>query len=73
MCMKFATFWKKKQYPSLIITKIIASEIDIYLSAKRSCFSTPFVNQRVNGFETQPKLAPYHYFPILPWIRDILR
>ena len=64
---------KKKEYPSLIITKIIASERDIYLSAKRSCFSTPFVNQRVNELETQPKLAPHHYFPIFPLIRDTLR
>ena len=32
-CMKFRTFWKKKQeYPSLIITEIIASERDLYLS-----------------------------------------
>ena len=31
MCMKFRTFWKKKEYPSLIITEIIASERDIYL------------------------------------------
>ena len=64
---------KKKEYPSLIIAKIIASERDIYLSAKRSCFSTPLVNQRVNGFETKPKLDPHHYFPIFPWIRDKLR
>ena len=32
MCIKFRTFWKKEQYPSLIITEIIASERDIYLS-----------------------------------------
>ena len=32
MCMKFRTFWKKEEYPSLIISKIIASERDIYLS-----------------------------------------
>ena len=32
MCMKFKTFWKKEEYPSLIITEIIASERDIYLS-----------------------------------------
>ena len=32
MCMKFRTFWNKKECPSLIITEIIASEIDIYLS-----------------------------------------
>ena len=31
MCMKFKKFWKKKEYPSLIITEIIASERDIYL------------------------------------------
>ena len=30
--MTFRTFWKKEQYPSLIITEIIASEKHIYLS-----------------------------------------
>ena len=32
MCMKFTTFRKKKEYPSLIFTEIIASERDVYLS-----------------------------------------
>ena len=32
MCMKLRTFWKKEEYPSLIITEIIASEKDVYLS-----------------------------------------
>ena len=32
MCMKFRTFWKKEEYPSLIITEIIASERDVYWS-----------------------------------------
>ena len=32
MCMKFRTFWKKKEYPSLIITEIISSENYVYLS-----------------------------------------
>ena len=32
MCMKLRTFWKKEEYPSLIINEIIASERDIYLS-----------------------------------------
>ena len=32
MCMKFRTFWKKEQYPSLIITKIIEAEREVYLS-----------------------------------------
>ena len=30
--MKFRTFWKKEEYTSRIITEIIASERDIYLS-----------------------------------------
>ena len=41
-------------------------------ASKRSCFSTPFGNQRVNGLETLLKSARHHYFPILPWIRDKL-
>ena len=32
ICMKFRTFCEKKEYPGLIITNIIASERDIYLS-----------------------------------------
>ena len=32
MYMKFRNFWKKEEYPSLITTEIIASEIDVYLS-----------------------------------------
>ena len=32
MCMKLRKFCEKKQYPSVIITEIIASERDIYLS-----------------------------------------
>ena len=31
MCMKFRTVWNKKESPSLIITEIIESEIDVYL------------------------------------------
>ena len=32
MSIKFRTFWKKEEYPSLIITKIIVSETDVYFS-----------------------------------------
>ena len=32
MCMKFRTFWNKEEYRSVIITEIIASERDVYLS-----------------------------------------
>ena len=32
MFVKFRTFWKKEEYPSLIMTEIIASEKDVYWS-----------------------------------------
>ena len=32
MCMKLRTFWKKEEYPNLIINEIIESERDVYLS-----------------------------------------
>ena len=32
MWIEFRTFWKKEEYPSLIITEIIASERNVYLS-----------------------------------------
>ena len=32
MCMKFKTFWKKEEYPSLINSEIIGSGRDVYLS-----------------------------------------
>ena len=30
--MKYRAFWKKEEYPSVIITEIIASERDVYLN-----------------------------------------
>ena len=41
-------------------------------ASKMLSFSTPFVNQRVNGFERLLKSARHHYFPIFPRIRDKL-
>ena len=41
-------------------------------ASRRSCFSTPFGNQRVNWFETLLKLQGHHYFPIFPRIQDKL-
>ena len=41
-------------------------------ASKRYCFSTPFSNQRVNGFETLLKSARHRYFPLFPRIRDKL-
>ena len=38
-------------------------------ASKTSCFSRPFGNQRVNGFETLLKSRRHHYFQLFPWIR----
>ena len=37
--------------------------------SKRSCFRTPFANERVNGFQTLLKSARRHYYPLLSSIR----
>ena len=41
-------------------------------TSKRSCFGTPFGNQRVSGFETLLKSSRHHYFPIFQRIWDKL-
>ena len=40
--------------------------------AERSCFGTPFINERVNGFETLLKSAQHHYYSLLSSIRGKL-
>ena len=40
--------------------------------SKRSCFRTPFANERVNGFQTLRKSERHHYYPLLPSIRGKL-
>ena len=41
-------------------------------TSRRSCFRTPFGNQRVNGFQTLLKIATHHYYPFFPWISSKL-
>ena len=43
--------------------KAVATE-----TSRKSCFTTPFGNQRVNGFQTPLKVARQHYYPFSPWI-----
>ena len=50
-------------FPKLLFRKEVATE-----TSRRSCFRTPFVNQRVNGLQTPLKVARHHYYPFLPWI-----
>ena len=37
-------------------------------TSRRSCFRTPFGNQRVKGFQAPLKVARHHYYPFLAWI-----
>ena len=37
-------------------------------ASRKSCFRTPFRDQRVNGFQTALKVARHHYYPFFPWI-----
>ena len=46
---------RKDEYPSLVISRIIDSEIGGNLTSKRSCFRTPFGSQCVTGFQTRLK------------------
>ena len=41
-------------------------------TSKRSCFRTPFANERVNGFQTLLESARHHYYPLLSSIRGKL-
>ena len=40
--------------------------------SKKSCFGTPFANERVNGSQTQLKSARHHYYPLFSSIRSKL-
>ena len=41
-------------------------------TSKRSCFRTPFANERVNGFQTLLKSARHYFYPLFSSIRDKL-
>ena len=40
--------------------------------SKRSCFRTPFSEQRFNGFQTLLESAGHYYYLIFSWISEIL-
>ena len=50
-------------FPKVLLPKEVATE-----TSGRSCFRTPFGNQRVNGFQTPLKVATHHLYPLFPWI-----
>ena len=52
-------------YPKLLFPKEVATE-----TSRRSCFRTPFCNQRVNVFQTPLKVARRDYYPFISWIPD---
>ena len=66
---KIWNIWKKRMsvlawlFPKVLLPKEVATE-----TSTKSCFRTPFGNQRVNGFQTPLKVARHHYYPLFPWI-----
>ena len=42
------------------------------LTSKKSCFRTPFGNERVNGFQILRKSARHYYYPLFSSIRGKL-
>ena len=63
---------KEKEYPRVLLRKLLHPKEMFTKASKRSCFSRPFGNQRVNRFETLLKSTRHHYFPLFPRIRDKL-
>ena len=61
-------FEKKDECPSLIFSEVIFRKRIATETSRRSCYRTPFGNQRVNGFQTPLKVARHHYYPFLQWI-----
>ena len=45
-------------FPKILFRTEVATE-----TSRRSCFRTPFGNQRVNEFQTPLKAARHHYYP----------
>ena len=50
-------------FPKLLFPKEVATE-----TSRKSCFRTPFGNQRINWFQTPLKVATRHYYHFCPWI-----
>ena len=50
-------------FPKLLFPKEVTTE-----TSWRSCFRTPFGNQRVNAFQTPLKVGRHHYYPFFRWI-----
>ena len=50
---------------------LIPKEVVTYTS-KRSCYRTLFGYHRIYVFQTLLKLGQQHYYPVFPWVRDIL-
>ena len=66
---KIWNIWKKRMsvlawlFPKVLLPKEAATE-----TFRRSCFRTPFGNQRVNGFQTPLKVARHHLYALFPRI-----
>ena len=57
-------FQKKKSILASLFPKLLTLQDVSTYTSKRSCFWTPFANERVNGFQTLLKSARHHYYPL---------
>ena len=53
-----AYIFRKLLFPKEVFTE----------TSRKSCFRTPFDNQRINWFQIPLKVARHHYYPFFPWI-----
>ena len=66
---KIWNIWKKRMsvlawlFPKVLLPKEVATE-----TSTKSCFRTPFGNQRINWFQTPLKVTRHHLYPLFPWI-----
>ena len=56
-----------QSFPKFSMLKDVATE-----TSKRSCFGTPFAQERVNGFQTLLKSTWHHYYPLFSSIQGKL-
>ena len=62
MCLKFRTFWKKDEYPTLIISQIIASERSGYLYVEKVLLQNAI---RLSTYWQFPNTAEIRTAPLL--------
>ena len=59
---------KRMSVLAYVFLKLLFPKEVLTETSRRSCFRTPFGNQRLNGFQKPLKVARHHYYPFFAWI-----